>query len=43
MTVVRATPAALRDVPERQAAVVRTALMAAADREPAVPVVVLPR
>ncbi|WP_053912477.1 hypothetical protein VM636_20355 [Streptomyces sp. SCSIO 75703] len=43
ITVVRITPRALREAPEQQAAVVRTALMAAADREPAAYVVVLPR
>ncbi|MBQ0829231.1 hypothetical protein [Streptomyces tagetis] len=43
ITVVRVTPRALRETPEQQATVVRTALMAAADREPAAYVVVLPR
>ncbi|WP_320773027.1 hypothetical protein [Streptomyces sp. CRN 30] len=43
ITVVHLTPRKLRDCPEHQAAVVRTALMAAADREPAAYVVVLPR
>ncbi|MFF5100990.1 hypothetical protein [Streptomyces sp. NPDC000134] len=43
ITVVRLTPRKLRDAPEQQAAVIRTALMAADDREPAAPVVVLPR
>jgi hypothetical protein len=43
ITVVHLTPRKLRDAPEQQATVVRTALMAAADREPAAYVVVLPR
>ncbi|MFF8842975.1 hypothetical protein ACF08N_09595 [Streptomyces sp. NPDC015127] len=43
ITVVHITPRKLRDAPEQQAVVVRTALMAAADREPAAYVVVLPR
>ncbi|MFJ5529058.1 hypothetical protein [Streptomyces sp. NPDC093261] len=43
ITVVHITPKKLRDAPEQQATVVRTALMAAADREPAAYVVVLPR
>ncbi|MFJ9851679.1 hypothetical protein [Streptomyces sp. NPDC101150] len=43
ITVVRCLPRALRDAPGQQAAVVRTALMAAADREPSAYVVVLPR
>ncbi|CAM5733854.1 hypothetical protein [Streptomyces fumanus] len=43
ITVVQLSPRQLRDAPEQQAAVVRTALMAAHDREPAAPVVVLPR
>ncbi|AKZ55735.1 hypothetical protein SAM23877_2686 [Streptomyces ambofaciens ATCC 23877] len=43
VTVVHLTPRKLRDCPEHQATVVRTALMAAADREPAAYVVVLPR
>ncbi|MFP1627106.1 hypothetical protein ACLB9X_18465 [Streptomyces sp. 5K101] len=43
VTVVHLTPRKLRDAPEQQAVVVRTALMAAADREPAAYVVVLPR
>ncbi|WP_425470909.1 hypothetical protein [Streptomyces armeniacus] len=43
ITVVYLTPAKLRDSPEQQAAIVRTALMAAADREPPAPVVVTPR
>ncbi|MFE5120756.1 hypothetical protein [Streptomyces sp. NPDC056669] len=42
ITVVRVTPKQLRETPEEQAAVVRTALIAAADREPASYVVVLP-
>ncbi|THA26401.1 hypothetical protein E4198_18445 [Streptomyces sp. RKND-216] len=43
ITVVHLTPRALREAPELQAAVVRTALMAAEDREPAAYVLVLPR
>ncbi|MGW9120345.1 hypothetical protein ACWGRV_27665 [Streptomyces sp. NPDC055663] len=43
ITVVHLTPGKLRDASEQQAVVVRTALMAAADREPAAQVVVLPR
>ncbi|MFE0809043.1 hypothetical protein ACFW4M_27400 [Streptomyces sp. NPDC058794] len=43
VTVVHLTPRKLRDSPEHQATVVRTALMAAGDREPAAYVVVLPR
>ncbi|MEG3631610.1 hypothetical protein [Streptomyces poriticola] len=43
ITVVYVTPKKLRESLEQQAAVVRTALMAAADREPAAYVVVLPR
>ncbi|MGR3872444.1 hypothetical protein ACUXZZ_28260 [Streptomyces graminifolii] len=43
ITVVHITPKKLRDAMEQQAAVVRTALMAAADRDPAAYVVVLPR
>ncbi|WCN01311.1 hypothetical protein [Streptomyces sp. M92] len=43
VTVVHLTPRKLRDSLEHQAAVVRTALMAAGDREPAAYVVVLPR
>ncbi|MFF8590560.1 hypothetical protein ACF061_03805 [Streptomyces sp. NPDC015220] len=43
ITVVHVTPRKLRDAPAQQATVVRTALMAAADRDPAVYVVVLPR
>ncbi|MFH8340515.1 hypothetical protein [Streptomyces sp. AM6-12] len=43
ITVVHLTPRKLRDAMEQQAAVVRTALMAADDREPAAYVVVLPR
>lgn len=43
ITVVYITPRKLRDAPEQQATVVRTALMAAADRDPAAYVVVLPR
>ncbi|MEU6368374.1 hypothetical protein ABZ876_22160 [Streptomyces sp. NPDC046931] len=43
ITVVHITPRKLRDAPEQQATVVRTALMASADREPAAYVMVLPR
>ncbi|MFF1835681.1 hypothetical protein ACFVXE_15950 [Streptomyces sp. NPDC058231] len=43
VTVVHLTPGRLRDALEQQAAVVRTALMAAGDREPAAYVVILPR
>ncbi|MFF8829616.1 hypothetical protein [Streptomyces sp. NPDC015131] len=43
ITVVHLTPRKLRDGLEQQAIVVRTALMAAGDREPAAYVVVLPR
>ncbi|MGW0993611.1 hypothetical protein ACWD5V_09910 [Streptomyces sp. NPDC002523] len=43
ITVVHITPKKLRDSLEQQAAVVRTALMAAGDREPAAYVVALPR
>lgn len=43
ITVVHLTPRKLRDAPEQQAVVVRTALMAAGDRPPAAHVVVLPR
>ncbi|MEU6392720.1 hypothetical protein [Streptomyces sp. NPDC046939] len=43
ITVVHLTPRKLREALEQQAAVVRTALMAAADRDPAAYVVVLPR
>ncbi|MEU7060341.1 hypothetical protein [Streptomyces sp. NPDC046197] len=43
ITVVHITPRKLRDAMEQQATVVRTALMAAADREPAAHVVVVPR
>ncbi|MEU2599319.1 hypothetical protein ABZ669_19270 [Streptomyces hirsutus] len=43
ITVVRVTPRRLRNAAEQQAAVVRTALMAADDRDPAAYVVVLPR
>lgn len=43
LTVVRVTADTLREAPEQQAVVVRTALMAAVDREPAQYVVVLPR
>ncbi len=43
ITVVHITPKKLWDHPEQQATVVRTALIAAADRDPAAYVVVLPR
>ncbi|MBD0837689.1 hypothetical protein [Streptomyces sp. TRM68416] len=43
ITVVYITPKKLRDALEQQAAVVRTALMASTDRDPAAYVVVLPR
>ncbi|MFH8288565.1 hypothetical protein [Streptomyces sp. NPDC018059] len=43
ITVVHITPRKLRDTAEQQAAVVRTALMASTDRDPAAYVVVLPR
>ncbi|MFI6205104.1 hypothetical protein ACIBAI_01720 [Streptomyces sp. NPDC051041] len=43
ITVVHVTPRKLRDSLEQQAVVVRTALMASGDREPAAYVVVLPR
>lgn len=43
ITVVHLTPRKLRDGMEQQAAVVRTALMASGDRDPAAYVVVLPR
>ncbi|MGW0552140.1 hypothetical protein [Streptomyces altiplanensis] len=43
ITVVHLTPKKLRESPEQQAAVVRTALMASADRDPAAYVVALPR
>ncbi|MFF4319954.1 hypothetical protein [Streptomyces sp. NPDC001568] len=43
VTVLHLTPRKLRDWPEQQAAVVRTALTAADDREPAAYLVVLPR
>jgi hypothetical protein len=43
VTVVRLTPGKLREAVDQQATVVRTALMAAADREPAAYVMVLPR
>ncbi|UGY91431.1 hypothetical protein [Streptomyces gobiensis] len=43
ITVVHVTPKKLRDAMEQQAAVVRTALMTADDRDPAAYVVVLPR
>jgi hypothetical protein len=43
VTVVRVTPRKLRETMAQQAVVVRTAMMAAEDREPAAHVVVLPR
>jgi hypothetical protein len=43
ITVVHLTPKKLRDAMEQQAAVVRTALVASGDRDPAAYVVVLPR
>ncbi|WP_314416446.1 hypothetical protein [Streptomyces sp. DSM 40484] len=43
ITVVHVTPKKLRDSMEQQATVVRTALMASGDRDPAAYVVVLPR
>jgi hypothetical protein len=43
ITVVHLTPRKLRESMEQQATVVRTALMAASDRQPAAYVVVLPR
>ncbi|MET9883660.1 hypothetical protein ABZZ20_11025 [Streptomyces sp. NPDC006430] len=43
VTVIHLTPRKLRDWPEQQAAVVRTALTASDDREPAAYLVVLPR
>ncbi|MEU6285327.1 hypothetical protein [Streptomyces sp. NPDC047028] len=43
ITVVHVTPRKLRESLEQQAAVIRTALMASADRDPAAYVVVLPR
>ncbi|MFE6359797.1 hypothetical protein ACFVP3_07290 [Streptomyces sp. NPDC057806] len=43
ITVVYVTPKKLREAMDQQAAVVRTALMASADRDPAAYVVVLPR
>ncbi|MCX4880828.1 hypothetical protein [Streptomyces sp. NBC_00847] len=43
ITVVYVTPKKLRDSTEQQATVIRTALMASGDREPAAYVVVLPR
>ncbi|KAB1146424.1 hypothetical protein F7R91_16055 [Streptomyces luteolifulvus] len=43
ITVVHITPRKLRDTMEQQATVVRTALMASCDRDPAAYVVVLPR
>lgn len=43
ITVVHITPKKLREAVDQQAAVVRTALMASGDREPAAYVVALPR
>ncbi|MCL7377383.1 hypothetical protein [Streptomyces sp. 35G-GA-8] len=43
ITVVHLTPRKLREALDQQATVVRTALMAANDRDPAAPVVILPR
>ncbi|MFF7142515.1 hypothetical protein ACFZB5_14890 [Streptomyces nodosus] len=43
ITVLHITPKKLRDAPEQQAAVVRTALSAPTDRAPAAQIVVLPR
>ncbi|MFE1285263.1 hypothetical protein [Streptomyces sp. NPDC058751] len=43
ITVVHITPRGLRDAAEQQATIVRTALMAADDRDPAAYVLVLPR
>ncbi len=43
VTVVHITPRKLRDWPEQQATVIRTALAASPDREPASYLVVLPR
>ncbi|MFF4058437.1 hypothetical protein ACFYZ8_02105 [Streptomyces sp. NPDC001668] len=43
ITVVHITPRKLRDAMEQQATVIRTALMASGDRDPAAYVVVLPR
>ncbi len=43
ITVVHLTPRKLREATEQQATVVRTALMAAGDQEPAAYVMVLPR
>lgn len=43
ITVVHVTPRKLREAAEQQATVVRTALMAAGDREPAAYVMILPR
>lgn len=43
LTVVRCAPRRLREAPEQQAVVVRTALMAAVGREPAAYVMALPR
>ncbi|MFC5720255.1 hypothetical protein ACFP1Z_08780 [Streptomyces gamaensis] len=43
LTVVHITPKKLRETPEQQATVVRTALMASDDRDPAAYVIALPR
>ncbi|MEV5082362.1 hypothetical protein AB0K74_27155 [Streptomyces sp. NPDC056159] len=43
ITVVHVTPRKLRESPDQQATIVRTALMAATDRDPAAHVVALPR
>ncbi|MFJ5674915.1 hypothetical protein [Streptomyces sp. NPDC093097] len=43
ITLVRCRPRTLREAPEQQATVVRTALMAGADREPPAYVLILPR
>ncbi|MFF7698873.1 hypothetical protein ACF082_08365 [Streptomyces lydicus] len=43
ITVVRCLPRTLREAPDQQAAVIRTALMAAPEREPSAYVVALPR
>lgn len=43
ITVVHVTPHKLRDALDQQAAVVRTALMTSAERDPATPLTVLPR
>lgn len=43
ITVIHTTPKKLRETPEQQATIVRTALLAAVDREPSEHVVVVPR